>query len=118
MAALLDVLAPDVVLISDGGGKVSAALRPITGADKVARFAIGIAGQGLALPDLRIEIAELNGGPAVLVWAEGAPVMTMSLVISDGRVSQVLVVRNPDKLARLPAPPVGPDAAAHRPRGV
>ncbi len=101
MAALLDVLAPDAVLISDGGGKVSAALRPITGADKVARFSLGIAAQGLALPDLRIEIVEVNGSPAVVVWSGDEPQMTMSLVVAGGRAEQVLVVRNPDKLARL-----------------
>lgn len=99
--ALLAALAPDAVLISDGGGKARAALRPITGADKVARFTVGIAAQGLALPDLRIEIADVNGAPAVVAWADGEPLMTMSLVVADGLVTQVLVVRNPDKLAGL-----------------
>ncbi|WP_309229910.1 MULTISPECIES: RNA polymerase sigma factor SigJ [unclassified Blastococcus] len=101
LGALVSALAPDAVLISDGGGKAKAALRPITGADKVARFAVGIAAQGLALPDLRIEIADLNGSPAVLVWSGDQPEMTMSLVVVDGRITQVLVVRNPDKLAGL-----------------
>jgi RNA polymerase sigma-70 factor (TIGR02957 family) len=99
LAALLDVLAPDAVLISDGGGKVSAALRPITGADKVARFSLGIAAQGMSLPDLRIEILDVNGSPAVVVWSADEPQFTMSLVVADGRAEQVLVVRNPDKLA-------------------
>ncbi|MDT0275026.1 RNA polymerase sigma-70 factor [Blastococcus goldschmidtiae] len=103
--ALLAALAPDAVLISDGGGKARAALRPITGAERVARFAVGIAGQGMALPGLRIEIADLNGAPAVVVWADGEPLMTMSLVVADGLVTQVLVVRNPDKLAGLSAGP-------------
>ncbi len=101
--ALLAALAPDAVLISDGGGKAKAALRPITGADKVARFTVGIAAQGLALPGLRIEIADVNGAPAVVAWADGEPLMTMSLVVADGLVTQVLVVRNPDKLAGLAA---------------
>ena len=99
--ALLAALAPDAVLISDGGGKAKAALRPITGAEKVARFAAVVAGQGMALPGLRIEIADLNGSPAVVAWADGEPLMTMSLVVADGLVTQVLVVRNPDKLAGL-----------------
>lgn len=101
LAALLDVLAPDAVLISDGGGKVSAALRPILGADKVGRFALGIAAQGMALPDLRIEILDVNGSPAVVVWSGDEPELTMSLVVAGGRAEQVLVVRNPDKLAGL-----------------
>ena len=46
--ALLAALAPDVLLVSDGGGKVKAALRPIAGADKVARFLVAIAGRGAA----------------------------------------------------------------------
>jgi RNA polymerase sigma-70 factor (ECF subfamily) len=102
--ALLAALAPDAVLVSDGGGKAKAALRPITGADKVARFTIGIAAQGLALPGLRVEITEVNGSAAVVAWAEDEPLMTMSLVVTDGRVSQVLVVRNPEKLAGIGPP--------------
>jgi RNA polymerase sigma-70 factor (ECF subfamily) len=96
--ALLAALAPDVVLISDGGGKAKAALRPITGADKVARFILATAAQGMALPDLRTTIAEVNGAPAVVAWAGTEPLLTMSLVVADGRVQQVLIVRNPDKL--------------------
>ncbi len=102
--ALLAALAPDAVLVSDGGGKAKAALRPITGADKVARFTIGIAAQGLALPGLRVEITEVNGSAAVVAWAEDEPLMTMTLVVTDGRVSQVLVVRNPEKLAGIGPP--------------
>ncbi|MCA0146133.1 RNA polymerase sigma-70 factor [Blastococcus sp. LR1] len=99
--ALLAALAPDVVLVSDGGGKAKAALRPITGADRVARFAIGIAAQNMDLPGLRIEIADLNGSPAVVAWAGDEPLMTMSLVVVDGRIEQVFLLRNPDKLANL-----------------
>ncbi|MDP5181544.1 RNA polymerase sigma factor SigJ [Blastococcus sp. BMG 814] len=98
---LLAVLAPDVVLVSDGGGKVTAALRPITGADKVARFALGVAAQGLELADVRIGVAEVNGGPGIVAWAGGDPLLAMSLVVADGRIEQVLLVRNPDKLAGL-----------------
>jgi RNA polymerase sigma-70 factor (ECF subfamily) len=99
--ALLDALAPDVVLISDGGGKAKAALRPITGADKVARFLIGVAAQGATVPDPRIEIAEVNGAPAVVVWSAGEPFLSVSLEVVDGRIGQVLIVRNPDKLGGL-----------------
>ncbi len=49
----------------------------------------------------RIEITDVNIAPAVVAWAGGVPLMTMSLVVTDGLVSQVLVVRNPDKLAHL-----------------
>jgi RNA polymerase sigma-70 factor (TIGR02957 family) len=99
--SLLTAMAPDVVLISDGGGKAKAALRPIEGADKVARFIAGIAAQGFALPGLRVEIAEVNGEPGVVAWVDSTPLIAMSLVVVDGRIAQVLVVRNPDKLGGL-----------------
>lgn len=99
--ALLAVLAPDAVLISDGGGKAKAALRPVVGADKVARFAVGIAAQGLALPDLQVEVTEVNGSPGVVVRVAGEPFLAISLVVAGGLVEQVLMVRNPDKLSGL-----------------
>ena len=103
--ALMAVLAPEVVLVTDGGGKAKAALRPITGADKAARFLVVTAAQGLEIPDLRTEIADVNGFPGVVAWAGGKPFVAMSLVVADGRVEQVLIVRNPDKLAGLEVPP-------------
>jgi RNA polymerase sigma-70 factor (TIGR02957 family) len=99
--ALLAALAPDVVLISDGGGRAKAALRPISGADKVSRFLVGIAAQGSALPGLRVEVVELNGAPGIAVWADGEPFLAASLVLAGERIEQVLLVRNPDKLAGL-----------------
>jgi RNA polymerase sigma-70 factor (TIGR02957 family) len=104
MDALLAALAPDVVLISDGGGKASAARRPITGADKVARFLVGIAEKGGDIPGLRIEIAEVNGLPAIVGWVGAEPFGSISLVTARDRIEQVLVVVNPDKLAGLAVP--------------
>ena len=100
--ALLAALAPDVVLVTDGGGRAKAALRPIVGAEKVARFLLATTAQGLAIPGLHVEVAEVNGAPGVVAWAGGAPYMTVSLVLVDGLVDQVLVVRNPEKLTGLP----------------
>ena len=102
--ALLAALAPDVVLISDGGGKAKAALRPITGADKVARWLVAIAQQGAAIPDLRMEVAEVNGTPAIVGWSGREPFGSISLAVAGGRIEQVLVVVNPDKLAGLVLP--------------
>ena len=104
MDALLAALAPDVVLISDGGGKASAARRPITGADKVARFLVGIAEKGGGIPGLRIEVAEVNGQPAIVGWVGAEPFGSFSLTMADGRIEQILVVVNPDKLAGLALP--------------
>ncbi len=102
--ALLDALAPDVVLISDGGGRTRAALRPITGADKVARWLVAIARQGASIPDLRMEVTDVNGWPAIVGWSGSEPFGSISLSVADGRIEQVLVVVNPDKLTGLAAP--------------
>jgi RNA polymerase sigma-70 factor (TIGR02957 family) len=106
--SLLAALAPDVVLITDGGGRAKAARRPITGADKVARFLVGIAQQGADIPGLRMEVAEVNGWPAIVGWSGVEPFGAISLALTDGRIEQVLVVVNPAKLAGLgPAAPPG-----------
>jgi RNA polymerase sigma-70 factor (ECF subfamily) len=102
--SLLAAMAPGVVLVADGGGKVTAARRPIVGADKVARFLAAVGPQGTELPGLRVEIAEINGAPAVVAWTDDGPFMALQLVLADGLVEQVLYVANPDKLAGLARP--------------
>jgi RNA polymerase sigma-70 factor (TIGR02957 family) len=108
--SLLAALAPDVVLITDGGGRAKAARRPITGADKVARFLVGIAQQGADIPGLRMEVAEVNGWPAIVGWVGAEPFGSISLTLSGERIQQVLVVVNPDKLAGLSADLAGADS--------
>jgi RNA polymerase sigma-70 factor (TIGR02957 family) len=108
--SLLAALAPDVVLITDGGGRAKAARRPITGADKVARFLVGIAQQGADIPGLRMEVAEVNGWPAIVGWVGAEPFGSISLTLSGERIHQVLVVVNPDKLAGLSADQPGADS--------
>jgi RNA polymerase sigma-70 factor (TIGR02957 family) len=105
LEALLAALAPDVLLISDGGGRTRAALRPITGADKVARWLVAAGQQGATIPDLRIELAEVNGAPAIVGWSGSEPFGSISLTVADGRIEQVLVVVNPEKLAGLVVSP-------------
>lgn len=93
---LLDVLAPDVVAVADGGGVVSAARRPVRGADRVAAFLGGLArlvGSFEAIP------IWLNGAPAARIDLGGQLDTVVSLVIEDGRVSRIYAVRNPHKLA-------------------
>ncbi len=99
--ALLAALAPGAVLVTDGGGRAKAALRPITGADKVARFLTAVVGGGAASADLRMDLAEVNGQPGVAAWSDAGPIAAVSLVVADGLVQQVLVVLNPDKLTGL-----------------
>ncbi|MGX5656350.1 RNA polymerase sigma factor SigJ [Geodermatophilus nigrescens] len=103
VGALLAALAPGAVLVTDGGGRSKAALRPITGADKVARFLAAVASGGAALPGLRTELADVNGLPSVAAWTDDGPFVAVSLGVADGLVQQVLVVLNPDKLSGLGA---------------
>jgi RNA polymerase sigma-70 factor (TIGR02957 family) len=104
--ALMAVLSPGVVLLTDGGGQVQAARRPIAGPDKVARFLTGVAAKGLArFPELRMVVTDVNGTPAIAGWSGADPFGVVSLTVADGRVEQVLVVMNPEKLTGL-GPPV------------
>ncbi|RDG35369.1 RNA polymerase sigma-70 factor [Streptomyces corynorhini] len=95
LEALLALLAPDVRLVSDGGGKAKAARRDIVGADKVGRFLVAIAAEA-ALYDLRV--MEFNGAPALLALIGGRPDLILQLESREGRVETVHIVRNPDKL--------------------
>jgi RNA polymerase sigma-70 factor (ECF subfamily) len=106
--ALMAVLSPGVVLMTDGGGRTKAALRPIVGAAKAARFLVAVAAEGLRGPDLTLRLAEVNGAPGVVVTGEAGPLLAASLVVADGRVEQVLIVLNPDKLAGTAAAAAGP----------
>ncbi|MHA7210871.1 sigma-70 family RNA polymerase sigma factor [Arthrobacter sp. MDT1-65] len=97
LRALIDVLAPDAVLLSDGGGRVVAARKPILGAEAIAGFLLRIA--RAPEPDLRAEIAPLNGGLGVLVHAGARLELTLAVAVDDRRrITGVYLVRNPDKL--------------------
>jgi RNA polymerase sigma-70 factor (ECF subfamily) len=102
MQALMDVLAPDVVSVADGGGRVSgAARRPIVGADRMARYllgGIGKVGAGFVMSPMWV-----NGEPGVRVEIDGQLVAAVSITVEAGRVSRVYSIANPDKLARLDA---------------
>ena len=103
---LMMVLAPDVILIPDGGGKAKAPLRPITGAAKVARFLTVIARRpymGIDNADLTAEMTEINGGTGTVITAGGKPVAVFTTVIDGGRITAIHLVANPDKLGSLTA---------------
>nr|WP_328743220.1 RNA polymerase sigma-70 factor [Streptomyces caniferus] len=93
---LMDVLAPDVVQISDGGGKVVAARRPVTGRAHVARFVLGVLRTTTAAT--RIEYATYNGMPAARFVTDGELDWLVAFEIHDGRITGLYGVRNPDKL--------------------
>ncbi|NUW33269.1 RNA polymerase sigma-70 factor [Nonomuraea sp. SMC257] len=96
---LLDVLAPEVVLVSDGGGIKQAALRPITTSGKVARFIAG--GIGKAQVTLTGEPTMVNGGPALIIRVDGEVDGVMAVRVEDARITGLYYVRNPEKLTRL-----------------
>lgn len=93
---MLALLAPGVRLVGDSGGKAKAPLRVLESADKVARFLLGVAAKPLPDPELRV--VEVNGGPAVLVLSRGLPDSVVSVETTDGLITEIHVMRNPDKL--------------------
>jgi RNA polymerase sigma-70 factor (ECF subfamily) len=97
---LTALLRQDAVLYTDGGGKVSAALNPITGADRIVRFLMGVTRK---TPGLSVEFADVNGGVgAVLLLDAGRPYGVVTLDLSnDGSIANVYIVTNPDKLPAL-----------------
>ena len=98
LQVLLDVLAPDVVLVADGGGVVAAVRRPVVGRDRVATL---LSGFRTIAPDAVVGPVWLNGAPAVRIDLAGEIDTAVSLVISDGRITHIYAIRNPHKLARL-----------------
>jgi RNA polymerase sigma-70 factor (TIGR02957 family) len=103
---LLEVLAPDVTLTTDGGGRVRAALRPIRGAAKVARALAGFAGrpyEGLTLSEMTMEQAEINGEPGALIMVGGRVIAAGTFTVADGRIAAIQVVANPEKLDAIAA---------------
>lgn len=101
LQTLLDTLAPEVVMITDGGGLVRAAARPITGADRVARFIIG--GIGKSGVCLTGHPTTINGAPALILRVDGRIDGAAAFHLEAGRVTGIYYVRNPEKLAHLDA---------------
>ena len=99
LRGLLAILAPDVTLVADGGGRVRAPLRPVEGADRVARFLVVVATERRR--DVQVRLAEVNGGPGIVVTSDGAPITTLILEVSDDRVQTIYLVANPDKLSGM-----------------
>ncbi|MCX4766484.1 RNA polymerase sigma-70 factor [Streptomyces sp. NBC_01275] len=99
LQGLLDVLAPEVVLMSDGGGLKQAARRPIIGADKVIRFIVG--GAGKVEGALTSDPTMVNGNPALVLRLDGEIDGVMAVRVEDGRITGLYYVRNPEKLTRV-----------------
>ncbi|MBT2208535.1 RNA polymerase sigma-70 factor [Actinomadura litoris] len=104
---LMEVLAPDVALWTDGGGKVQAARRVIHGADKVGRWLTAVSGvpyAGVEWDDMRPRRVRLNGEPGLVVDGPDGPITAFVVALgADGRVEAIHIVSNPDKLQAVAA---------------
>jgi hypothetical protein len=99
LQSLLDILAPDVVALTDGGGIKHAAPRPIVGASRVVRFfAVALDRVGV---ELSLEPVQVNGYPALIFRLNGEIDGVMAVRIDDGLVTGLYYVRNPEKLSRV-----------------
>jgi RNA polymerase sigma-70 factor (ECF subfamily) len=98
LQSLMDVISPDIVLITDGGGEKRAALRPILGADKVLRFLAGVYELST-----KVEVVSVNGGPALRIELDGELEAVATFTFEDELVTGAYIVRNPHKLAGLDA---------------
>jgi RNA polymerase sigma-70 factor (ECF subfamily) len=99
LQSLLDILAPDVVALSDGGGVKQAAVRPIVGANKVARLlATGLSRITAAAS---LQLAQVNGYPALILRLNGEIDTVIAARIDDGLITGLYAVRNPQKLSHM-----------------
>lgn len=95
---LMELLAPDVVLFTDGGGLRQAARNPIHGADKVMRFLLGVFGSYPA--QMSFDVTTVNGQPAMRVFGDGVLDLVATIRLEGERVTALYLVRNPEKLSR------------------
>jgi hypothetical protein len=102
--ALKQLLAGDVRVVTDGGGKVAAALNVLEGADRAARFLVGATRKGWR-DDYTVRFAVINDLPGLIIDAPDGPVQTAAFEIEGGVIRALYVVRNPDKLRHLVSAP-------------
>jgi RNA polymerase sigma-70 factor (ECF subfamily) len=99
--ALAQMLAHDVVLYSDGGGKRIAALNPIHGREKVLRFLDGVSRKNASLATLKVRDATINGLPGFVLRDEDGAIDTAAFESHDGRITAIYIMRNPGKLRHV-----------------
>ena len=96
---VMALLAPDVVLAGDGGGRAAAARNVLNGRDRITRFLLGV--RRKFAPSYAHRIRYLNGEPALITFDHATVISTMSLVVDDGRIHAIHIMRNPDKLGHV-----------------
>ena len=100
MTALQNLLAEEVTLWADSGGKVKgAALRPISGRDAVARFSVGT--KRFLPEDYRVEMAEVNRQPALIFRTGDQALLVLTIEVEAGHIQAIRIIANPEKLARI-----------------
>jgi RNA polymerase sigma-70 factor (ECF subfamily) len=104
MDHLISMLSSDVVLHTDGGGRASALMLPIQGAENVARASVHGFERLLAL-GVRQRFVEINAQPGVVSYQDGQPQSVFTFDVSDGRIQAIYIVTNPEKLRHLPPAP-------------
>jgi RNA polymerase sigma factor (sigma-70 family) len=100
VAALIGLLDPGATATADGGGQVSAALRPVEGGEQVARYLAGIVGRN---PGLTITERTVNGQPGLVAEQDGAVVTVFAFGIAADKITRIWIIRNPSKLSRWAA---------------
>ncbi|HZU48382.1 MAG TPA: RNA polymerase subunit sigma-24, partial [Mycobacterium sp.] len=101
LQTVMSMLAPDVVWTADGGGKATAARRPIVGAQKVANAVIGLGRWVKRVPGVRLEMVLCNSAPAVVVYRGDQLEGVFTVEIADGKITNFYAIRNPDKLTAI-----------------
>ncbi len=101
-AALEQLLTDDVVFTSDGGGKVTSAIVPVAGRDRVARMLTGLKRKGAAQLR-RIDLVMLNGLPGMVMYDDQGVYVATALEVVDGKIAAFYVIRNPDRLRAVEA---------------
>jgi RNA polymerase sigma-70 factor (TIGR02957 family) len=110
LEALMEVLSPGVTLVADGGGRALAPRRPVRGAVKVARSLVAFSNEEQVARflasvgsepsgEVRVHLAQVNGGPGVVITSGDEPISALILDVSDGVVQTIHLVANPEKLA-------------------
>jgi RNA polymerase sigma-70 factor (ECF subfamily) len=99
LPGLIAVLAEDVTVWSDGGGKVHAARKPVVGRDQVAKFLFGL--MRLAPPGTSFRRAPLTAQPGIVVDVDGQPNSVLTFDVADGAIRNIYIVVNPDKLGAI-----------------
>jgi RNA polymerase sigma-70 factor (ECF subfamily) len=103
LQTLMGLLADDVRLMTDGGGKVRSALNVIEGADRTARFVVGAVSKGLPEGSI-IRTASINGLPGLIIYAPDGSIQSVAFEIVDNLVRAIYAVSNPEKLSHLVPP--------------